>query len=95
MRFFRGVHTFGVPWIFNTMQFGLFDDTPRLQPVPVKEDGAESCRIAEEGMVLLKNEGDELPPNARQSSQHRCHRALHVLGGGIENGKWKIETRWL
>jgi beta-glucosidase len=47
---------------FRTMiEFGLFDHPPKMQPIPAQEDGKESCQIAEQGMVLLKNNGDELP----------------------------------
>jgi beta-glucosidase len=47
---------------FRTMmQYGLFDNPPPVKPVPKEEDGAESRRIAEEGMVLLKNDNSELP----------------------------------
>jgi beta-glucosidase len=47
---------------FRTMmQFGLFDNPSAPKPIPAKEDGAEACRIAEDGMVLLKNDGPELP----------------------------------
>jgi beta-glucosidase len=50
---------------FRTMmQYGLFDNPPTNRPVPMKEDGTESCRIAEEGMVLLKNDNNELPLSA-------------------------------
>lgn len=49
---------------FRTMmQYGLFDNQPANKPVPVKEDGEASRRIAEEGMVLLKNDNNELPLN--------------------------------
>lgn len=49
---------------FRTMmEFGLFDNPPKRQPVPAQADGEVSRRIAEEGMVLLKNDGDVLPLN--------------------------------
>ena len=49
---------------FRTMmQYGLFDNPPANQPVPEHADGDESRRIAEAGMVLLKNDGDQLPLN--------------------------------
>jgi len=42
---------------FRTMmQFGMFDHAPEMKPIPAHPDGEESRRIAEEGMVLLKNE---------------------------------------
>jgi beta-glucosidase len=47
---------------FRTMmQFGLFYHPPKPQPIPAQRDGKEALRIAEEGMVLLKNNNDELP----------------------------------
>jgi beta-glucosidase len=50
---------------FRTMmQYGLFDHQPANKPVPMHENGAVACHIAEEGMVLLKNENNELPLNA-------------------------------
>ena len=56
---------------FRTMmQYGLFDNPPTNKPVPAHADGAVACRIAEEGMVLLKNDNNELPLNAD---------ALHII----------------
>jgi len=50
---------------FRTMiQFGLFDQTPKLQMLPVREHGLESARIAAAGMVLLKNDRATLPLDA-------------------------------
>jgi beta-glucosidase len=47
---------------FRTMmKFGLFDHPPIPKPIPAQADGREAQHIAEEGMVLLKNAGDELP----------------------------------
>ncbi len=47
---------------FRTMmEYGLFDHAPNPKPIPAQEDGAESRHFAEEGMVLLKNKGNELP----------------------------------
>jgi beta-glucosidase len=47
---------------FRTMiEYGFFDHPQTMKPIPAEADGAESCRIAEQGMVLLKNVGDELP----------------------------------
>ena len=44
------------------MRFGLFDSKPKpLRPIPVLEDGKASREIAEQGMVLLKNENQVLP----------------------------------
>ncbi len=47
---------------FRTMmEYGLFDHPTNPQPIPAREDGMEARHFAEEGMVLLKNEGNELP----------------------------------
>ena len=44
------------------MRFGLFDAKPKqLRPIPVMEDGKAAREIAEQGMVLLKNERNLLP----------------------------------
>jgi beta-glucosidase len=50
---------------FRTMmRFGVFDHPPQPQPIPAKENGAQSRAIAEQGMVLLKNSDGLLPLNA-------------------------------
>jgi beta-glucosidase len=46
------------------MRFGLFDRPPSPKPIPADKNGAIARRLAEEGMVLLKNEGGTLPLNA-------------------------------
>jgi len=47
---------------FRTMmQFGMFDHPATTQPIPAQADGLEARLLAEDGMVLLKNTGDELP----------------------------------
>jgi beta-glucosidase len=43
------------------MQFGLFDHAPIPQPLPAQQDGQIARRIAEAGIVLLKNTGGILP----------------------------------
>jgi beta-glucosidase len=49
---------------FRTMMaYGLFDNPSSPKPVPTNDDGAISCQIAEQGMVLLKNDNNELPLN--------------------------------
>jgi len=50
---------------FRTMmEMGIWDHPATLQPVPEKQDGADARRIAEQGMVLLKNQNGTLPLNA-------------------------------
>ncbi|HEV2328116.1 MAG TPA: glycoside hydrolase family 3 C-terminal domain-containing protein [Verrucomicrobiae bacterium] len=52
---------------FRTMmQFGLFDQPAGLKPIPEYEDGQKALKIAEEGMVLLKNDHDTLPLDANK-----------------------------
>lgn len=52
---------------FRTMiEFGFFDHPQTMKPVPAEKDGAVSRRIAEEGMVLLKNDGDILPLDGKK-----------------------------
>jgi beta-glucosidase len=47
---------------FQTMmQFDLFAHPLERKPIPAHRDGQVALKIAEEGMVLLKNAGDELP----------------------------------
>jgi beta-glucosidase len=43
------------------IRLGLFDRTPTVTPIPAQADGAVARHIAEEGMVLLKNDGNLLP----------------------------------
>ncbi|MDE3068083.1 MAG: glycoside hydrolase family 3 C-terminal domain-containing protein [Verrucomicrobiota bacterium] len=71
---------------FRTMmQFGLFDHPLQPKPIPARKDGKEALRIAEEGMVLLKNAGDELPLDP--AKLHRIaifgpYAAKAMTGGG-------------
>jgi len=52
---------------FSTMmKFGLFDHPMKLKPIPTRRDGREALKIAEQGMVLLKNTGDALPLNSKK-----------------------------
>jgi beta-glucosidase len=51
---------------FRTMmEFGLFDHTTKLRPIPARNGGIKARRFAEEGMVLLKNGGNELPLDSK------------------------------
>ncbi len=56
------------------MELGVFDHPPTPRPIPEKQDGAVARRIAEQGMVLLKNEGHLLPLDA-----NRLH-SIAVIG---------------
>ncbi len=52
---------------FRTMmELGVFDHPPERAPIPAKQDGAIALRLAEDGMVLLKNRGGLLPLNPAQ-----------------------------
>lgn len=42
-------------------RLGLFDSAPQIAPLSVTEDGAQARTIAEQAIVLLKNEGGLLP----------------------------------
>jgi len=43
------------------MRLGIFDHPPSPKAIPEKENGAIALRLAEEGMVLMKNERGMLP----------------------------------
>lgn len=43
------------------MEFGWFGPQPKPAPIPVLKDGAAARHIAEQSMVLLKNDGNLLP----------------------------------
>jgi len=45
------------------IQFGLFDRPLSYSPIPVRADGTIARNAAEEGTVLLKNSGGQLPLN--------------------------------
>lgn len=67
------------------MEFGLFDHVTKRKPIPAHKNGAEALRIAEEGMVLLKNDGDELPLDAKSLRSIALigpYAAQAVTGGG-------------
>ena len=46
------------------IRFGLFDRPLTSSPIPVQADGTFARSAAEEGTVLLKNSGNQLPLNA-------------------------------
>jgi beta-glucosidase len=46
------------------MRVGVFDHPPTVKDLPAQPNGASARRLAEQGMVLLKNEGGVLPLNA-------------------------------
>jgi beta-glucosidase len=46
------------------MRFGIFDHPPSPKPIPADKNGEIARRLAEEGMVLLKNDDGVLPLNA-------------------------------
>jgi beta-glucosidase len=50
---------------FRTMiAAGVFDNPPSNQPIPAEQDGATARGLAEDGMVLLKNDLGTLPLDA-------------------------------
>jgi len=51
---------------FRTMiAYGFFDGPPARKAIPAQEDGARARQIAEEAVVLLKNQGHLLPLDAK------------------------------
>jgi beta-glucosidase len=51
---------------FRTMmEYGLFDHITNRKLIPAREDGMEARHFAEEGMVLLKNQGNQLPLDSK------------------------------
>ena len=50
---------------FRTMmKFGVWDHLPAQKPIPAEQNGEKARALAEEGMVLLRNENNVLPLNA-------------------------------
>ena len=67
---------------FRTMmRLGVFDHPPQRKAVPTRRDGEEARELAEEGMVLLKNAGDELPLDSS-----RLH-SIALIGGNAAKAK--------
>lgn len=71
---------------FRTMmEFGQFDHADVRTPIPAHKDGEEAKQIAEDGMVLLKNNADELPLNPKHLHQLAVigpYAARAMTGGG-------------
>jgi len=68
------------------MQFGLFGHAPVPQPIPAQQDGEVARRIAEAGIVLLKNTGNILPLDTTQIKSIAVigpyAKEAHTGGGG-------------
>jgi beta-glucosidase len=67
------------------IEFGMFDHAPSPKPILVQANGAEARRLAEEGMVLLKNDGKVLPLDATKLSRIAVigpYAAKAMTGGG-------------
>lgn len=71
---------------FRTMiRFGLFDHPPARKTIPAQENGAVARRLAEEGMVLLKNNDGTLPLDAARLKTLAVigpYAAKAITGGG-------------
>ena len=51
---------------FRTMmKFGVWDHLPVQKPIPAAENGKKASELAQEGMVLLRNEKNTLPLDAK------------------------------
>ena len=65
---------------FRTMmEYGFFDHVTKPKPIAARKDGTEARHLAEEGMVLLKNDGNELPLNPK------ALRSIAVIGMSATN----------
>lgn len=58
---------------------GLFEHPPEKQPLDVQADALVSQRAAEEGIVLLKNDHDQLP-------LHKDIKTVAIIGGHADAG---------
>ena len=77
------------------MRFGLFGPLPELSPIPVLQDGKASRKMAEQGMVLLKNSNGLLPLDAQtvQSIALIGPYAVRAnTGGGGSSHVWPLDT---
>jgi beta-glucosidase len=64
---------------------GIFDDAQVLQPVPAEVDAAVAQEVEEQGAVLLKNAGNQLPLKAsglQSIAVIGSHADVGVLSGG-------------
>ncbi|HEY4415052.1 MAG TPA: glycoside hydrolase family 3 C-terminal domain-containing protein [Verrucomicrobiae bacterium] len=67
------------------MDYGLFDHQTQPQPIAAKKNGLEARQFAEDGMVLLKNNENELPLNPkglRRIAVIGSFAAQAITGGG-------------
>lgn len=68
------------------IRFGLFDRPLTLSPIPAEQNGAVARGIAEQGTVLLKNAGGQLPLDAAATRKVAVigpfAGAAHTGGGG-------------
>lgn len=67
------------------IRFGLFDHPAKRRAIPAREDGAVARRLAEEGMVLLKNDNAILPLSAshlKTLAVIGSYAAKAITGGG-------------
>jgi beta-glucosidase len=67
------------------MELGVFYHPPKHKTIPAKKDGAIARRMAEEGMVLLKNQGNLLPldaDNLHSIAVIGPYAAKAITGGG-------------
>ncbi len=65
---------------FRTMmEYGVFDHPPVRKPIPAKQDGIAARKIAEAGIVLLKNSGGLLPLDPKHL------KSILIIGGGMED----------
>jgi beta-glucosidase len=71
---------------FRTMiEMGVYDHPPARTVIPAQQDGAAARRLAEEGMVLLKNQGRMLPLDAGRLHSIAVigpYAAVAMTGGG-------------
>jgi beta-glucosidase len=60
----QAIDTLVVRRLTVMIEFGLFDRALASSPIPVARDGAFARAAAEQGTVLLRNEGNQLPLSA-------------------------------